>query len=76
MQKLVGDVLLAWREAERVRMAAPIGSPESEAARAVAEQLRDLYGAVTRSEGTVSPDRLASYREALEQLRLREPATT
>jgi len=54
MQKLVAEVLAAWRRAERLEQSLPSGSPAHEAARRACERLRDAYHDLVAS-GTVAP---------------------
>jgi hypothetical protein len=49
MQKLVAEILAAWRRAERLASTMPEGSPEHEAARRACERLRDAYQELTHS---------------------------
>ena len=49
MQKLVAEILTAWRRAERLGASLPDGSPEQAAARAACERLRDAYLELTNS---------------------------
>jgi hypothetical protein len=69
MQKLVGDVLLAWREAERATLDASPG-PEREAALQRVDELKSLYRLVTRAG---DGPHLALYRSLLDEIRTAEP---
>ncbi len=54
MQKLVAEILAAWRRAERLEQSLPPGSPAHEAAQRACERLRDAYGELV-SSGAVAP---------------------
>ena len=49
MQKLVAEIMAAWRRAERLAAALPPGSPEREAAQRACNRLRDAYQELTHS---------------------------
>jgi hypothetical protein len=49
MQKLVAEIMAAWRRAERLGATLPEGSPEQAAARRACERLRDAYQELTHS---------------------------
>jgi hypothetical protein len=49
VQKLVAEIMAAWRRAERLCDTMPEGSPEYEAARRASERLRDAYQELTHS---------------------------
>ena len=49
MQKLVAEIMAAWRRAERLASTLPDGSPEHVAAQAACERLRDAYQELTHS---------------------------
>jgi hypothetical protein len=72
MQQLVGEVLLAWREAERAALAARPG-PERATASHRVDELKILYRLVTRAGAGAQ---VALYRSLLDELRVREPQPT
>ena len=49
MQKLVADIMAAWRRAERLTQTLPTDSAEREAAERACERLRDAYQELTHS---------------------------
>ena len=49
MQKLVAEIMAAWRRAERLTHTLPEASPEREAAERACERLRDAYQELTHS---------------------------
>ena len=49
MQKLVAEIMAAWRRAERLAATLPPGSPERDAAQRACERLRDAYQDLTHS---------------------------
>ena len=49
MQKLVAEIMAAWRRAERLASTLPEGSPERAAAQRACERLRDAYQELTHS---------------------------
>jgi hypothetical protein len=49
MQKLVAEIMAAWRRAERLSSTLPPGSPEHDAAQRACERLRDAYQELTHS---------------------------
>ncbi len=49
MQKLVAEIMAAWRRAERLASTLPDGSPEREAALRASDRLRDAYQELTHS---------------------------
>ena len=49
MQKLVAEIMAAWRRAERLAHSLPDGSPEREAAERASNRLRDAYQELTHS---------------------------
>jgi hypothetical protein len=49
MQKLVAEIMAAWRRAERLSDTLPPGSPEHDAAERACERLRDAYQELTHS---------------------------
>ncbi len=49
MQKLVAEIMAAWRRAERLASTLPEESPEHEAAQRACERLRDAYQELTHS---------------------------
>ena len=49
MQKLVAEIMAAWRRAERLTATMPEGSPERDAAQRAANRLRDAYQELTHS---------------------------
>jgi hypothetical protein len=49
LQKLVAEILAAWRRAERLAHSLPEGSPEREAAQRASERMRDAYQELTHS---------------------------
>lgn len=49
MQKLVAEIMAAWRRAERLASTLPPGSPEREAAQRACNRLRDAYQELTHS---------------------------
>ena len=49
MQKLVAEIMAAWRRAERLARTLPEGSPERRAAESACERLRDAYQELTHS---------------------------
>ena len=49
MQKLVAEILAAWRRAERLASTLPAGSAEHAAAERACERLRDAYQELTHS---------------------------
>jgi hypothetical protein len=49
MQKLVAEILAAWRRAERLAVTLPADSPEREAAQRACDRLRDAYQELTHS---------------------------
>ena len=49
MQKLVAEIMAAWRRAERLAGELPEGSPEHAAAQRACDRLRDAYMELTHS---------------------------
>ena len=49
MQKLVAEIMAAWRRADRLASTLPDGSAEREAAQRACERLRDAYLELTHS---------------------------
>jgi hypothetical protein len=49
MQKLVAEIMAAWRRAERLADTLPEGSREREAAERACHRLRDAYQELTHS---------------------------
>jgi len=49
VQKLVAEIMAAWRRAERLAASLPPGSPEHEAAQRACDRLRDTYQDLTHS---------------------------
>lgn len=49
MQKLVAEILAAWRRAERLAATLPAESPERAAADRASQRLRDAYLELTHS---------------------------
>lgn len=49
MQKLVAEILAAWRRAERLAGTLPEGSLERDAAQRASDRLRDAYQELTHS---------------------------
>ena len=49
MQKLVAEIMAAWRRAERLAATLPDGSPERAAAQRACDRLRDAYQDLTHS---------------------------
>ncbi len=49
MQKLVAEIMAAWRRAERLASTLPPDSPEREAAQQACNRLRDAYQELTHS---------------------------
>jgi hypothetical protein len=49
MQKLVAEIMAAWRRAERLADTLPEGSAEHDAAQRACDRLRDAYQELTRS---------------------------
>ena len=49
MQKLVAEIMAAWRRADRLAETLPAGSPERDAAQRACERLRDAYQELTHS---------------------------
>ena len=49
MQKLVAEVMAAWRRAERLANTLPPDSPEHHAAQRTCDRLRDAYQELTHS---------------------------
>jgi hypothetical protein len=49
MQKLVAEIMAAWRRAERLSATLPQGSPEHAAAVTACARLRDAYQELTHS---------------------------
>ena len=49
MQKLVAEIMAAWRRSERLAATMPAGSPERAAAERACERLRDAYRELTHS---------------------------
>lgn len=49
MQKLVAEIMAAWRRSERLANTLPEGSIEREAAQRACERLRDAYQELTHS---------------------------
>jgi hypothetical protein len=49
VQKLVAEILAAWRRAERLGRSLPEGSAEREAAERASRRLRDAYQELTHS---------------------------
>ncbi len=49
MQKLVAEIMAAWRRAERLTQSLPTASAEREAAERACERLRDAYQELTHS---------------------------
>jgi len=50
MQKLVAEILAAWRRAERLARTLPDDSPERAAAQRACDRLRDAYQELTHSD--------------------------
>lgn len=49
MQKLVAEIMAAWRRAERLASTLPADSPEHDAAQRACDRLRDAYQELTHS---------------------------
>ena len=49
LQKLVAEIMAAWRRAERLTQTLPEASPEREAVERTCERLRDAYQELTQS---------------------------
>ena len=49
MQKLVAEIMAAWRRAERLANTLPAHSPEHDAAQRACNRLRDAYQELTHS---------------------------
>jgi hypothetical protein len=49
VQKLVAEIMAAWRRAERLTNSLPDGSPERDAAQRASHRLRDAYQELTHS---------------------------
>jgi hypothetical protein len=49
MQKLVAEIMAAWRRAEQIAASMPDGSPERDAAQRACDRLRDAYQELTHS---------------------------
>jgi hypothetical protein len=49
VQKLVAEIMAAWRRAERLASTLPPESPEREAAQRACNRLRDAYQELTHS---------------------------
>ena len=49
MQKLVAEIMAAWRRAERLANQLEEGSPEHDAAQRACDRLRDAYQELTHS---------------------------
>jgi hypothetical protein len=49
MQKLVAEIMAAWRRAERLANTLPADSPERAAAERASQRLRDAYQELTHS---------------------------
>ena len=49
MQKLVAEIMAAWRRAERLAESLPAESPERDAANRACQRLRDAYQELTHS---------------------------
>jgi hypothetical protein len=49
MQKLVAEIMAAWRRAERLANELPAGSPERAAAETACDRLRDAFQELTMS---------------------------
>ena len=49
MQKLVAEIMAAWRRAERLAATLPDGTPEHDAAQRACNRLRDAYQELTHS---------------------------
>jgi hypothetical protein len=49
VQKLVAEIMAAWRRAERLTSSLSEGSPEHAAAQHASERLRDAYQELTHS---------------------------
>jgi hypothetical protein len=49
VQKLVAEIMAAWRRAERLAGTLPEGSAEREAAQRACDRLRDAYQELTHS---------------------------
>ena len=49
MQKLVAEIMAAWRRAERLSATLPPASPEHDAAQRACDRLRDAYQELTHS---------------------------
>jgi hypothetical protein len=62
VQKLVAEIMAAWRRAERLVGELPDGSPELEAASRACDRLRDAFQELTHS-GVV--DRLSAAEARL-----------
>jgi hypothetical protein len=49
VQKLVAEIMAAWRRAERLAATLPAGTPEHDAAQRACERLRDAFQELTHS---------------------------
>jgi hypothetical protein len=49
VQKLVAEIMAAWRRAERLAESLPAESPERDAANRACQRLRDAYQELTHS---------------------------
>lgn len=49
MQKLVAEIMAAWRRAERLASTLPENTPEHDAAQRACNRLRDAYQELTHS---------------------------
>ena len=49
MQKLVAEIMAAWRRAERLARELPVGSPERAAAENACDRLREAFQELTHS---------------------------
>ena len=49
MQKLVAEIMAAWRRAERLSSQLDAGTPEHDAAQRACDRLRDAYQELTHS---------------------------
>jgi hypothetical protein len=71
LQKLVAEIMAAWRRAERLAQTLPAGSRERDAAERACERLRDAYQELTHSgvaEALTTADAKLLLRDAASEL--------
>jgi hypothetical protein len=71
LQKLVAEIMAAWRRAERLAQTLPEASRERQAAERACERLRDAYQELTHSgvaEALTTADAKILLRDAASEL--------